>query len=518
MLRRRICHLAAAALCVAGLVGVAVPAHADWTHGSISGSVTTAEGRPIADVHVTVHSADNTNTRRNAQTGADGTFSVPDVDPGDYKFEFYFTEFQPQWAYNADSFETATTFTVVVGQNTVVNEKLRPMGTLSVTAVDATTGAGLNKFCIAAAGEVGRYACTENGVAVARDVPPGEYSIDVRAEEGVYFEEQVRAVARPDTTTDVVAKLAPGATVTTTIRDKATGAPISRACLALSRPDAGGLSPSEAGWCSDSTGKITASPVRAGNYQVFVVPGGAYGAQWVGWTGGTGDRDKARQMTVAVGRDNTIAPIRVDKAGTITGTVTDKDTGEPVPGICAYPHAATAGAGGGGPEDGRCTDATGRYTLRGLGPYTWPVIFTDATGGYGWQWSGGAAHRKAATPVKVTVGGNAKADAKLVKAAKVTGKITIVGGDPDVQGTALAYSAVTGDIAGPYAPTGDYENGVYVLGGLASQEVKIAFDASTAGYLDSWYRDADSFRKATPVRVRAGTTTSGIDGTVRRAG
>lgn len=74
-----------------------------------------------------------------------------------------------------------------------------------------------------------------------------------------------------------------------------------------------------------------------------------------------GDRHQARHVTVAAGESATLPPVRLDPA---------------------------------------CADELGRYTLRGLGPYAWPVEFTDFSGAHAWQWPGGASNRHEAERVR----------------------------------------------------------------------------------------------------------------------
>jgi len=132
----------------------------------------------------------------------------------------------------------------------------------------------------------------------------------------------------------------------------------------------------------------------------------------------------------------------------------------------------------GEPINTSCTGADGRYTISGLGPYRWRVQFPDHTRTHAWAWSGDAADRFAATPVKVLPGTAATADATLRPAGKLAGRV--IGATlPNPYITVLAVNARTGDHAAPLALVrGEAE---YDLAGLATQNVRISFVAAVGG-------------------------------------
>lgn len=122
--------------------------------------------------------------------------------------------------------------------------------------------------------------------------------------------------------------LRPGATINTVIRDSATGAPVPNACPATMSGTAMVL-PDGSPYCSDDQGNVHIGPLEAGTY----------------------------------------------RAGTVTGTVTDT-SGTPQANAAVTNSAIEPGPG----PIGRIasTDAAGRYTLTGLGPYAWPLMVIAA--------------------------------------------------------------------------------------------------------------------------------------------
>ncbi|MBP2479388.1 hypothetical protein JOF53_008260 [Crossiella equi] len=286
-----------------------------------------------------------------------------------------------------------------------------------------------------------------------------------------------------------------------------TGGPVPTACVHFA-PDGPNAHPNRFGipsanlHCAHGTGKLSVDFLEPGRYRIFAVPGnlaggdGVHGAQWVGPGGGTGDPELARVFEVPAGATTTV-PVRFDGGGTITGRVTDADTGAAVSEIC--PTVTPSYSGHNQPWAVRCTWTEGTYTINALGPYDWRVQFPDIKGRYAWQWSGEAADRYAATPLRVTAGAATTLDVRLRPAGRVTGRIhgaTL----PWRYVSVNAYNTRTGDPAGPDGWV--KADGTYELAGLATQDIRIGFYATPRDSSD-WY--------PRPVHVTQGRTLSGVD-------
>jgi hypothetical protein len=102
---------------------------------------------------------------------------VAGLAPGDYKVEFYFAEtLSSQWAHRARDEDSAEPFTVVAGEDTVVDEQRYPTGASSLTAVDVATGESVTAFCVEATGyRYLRTGCTDTGTLLLNDLPEGWY-------------------------------------------------------------------------------------------------------------------------------------------------------------------------------------------------------------------------------------------------------------------------------------------------------------------------------------------------------
>ncbi len=90
-----------------------------------------------------------------------------------------------------------------------------------------------------------------------------------------------------------------------------------------------------------------------------------------------------------LGQTLTIPPIELDRAGEISGVITDKPTGDKLNQAAV---GLTSFSNGAGPTQAQTsTDSQGRYTLSNLGPYDWTLFF--ARHQYAAQFSGGVTNR-----------------------------------------------------------------------------------------------------------------------------
>lgn len=136
-------------------------------------------------------------------------------------------------------------------------------------------------------------------------------------------------------TAQVDVALTAGATITTTLTDRATGGPaqgcVQRVDVNAPLPDSGFRQ-----WCTEGGGNtLRIGPVAPGTYQLLADPDlDTLGLQWVGAAGGTGSREAAQLITVASGAVAAGPAVQFDPAGTIRGKYTDVTTGAPVGGAC----------------------------------------------------------------------------------------------------------------------------------------------------------------------------------------
>jgi hypothetical protein len=157
------------------------------------------------------------------------------------------------------------------------------------------------------------------------------------------------------------------------------------------------------------------------------------------------------------------------------------------------------------------TAGDGRYDLPGLASGECRIRFVDsAAGAYLAEYYNDKPTLGAADDVGVTSGSTTTGiDAVLSPAGRITGAVTVGGGDPgfvrvlcyDAQGSLVTQATTGGEEGRP--------GGAYVLGGLTSGNYRVKF--SFNGVLEKYYDGKDTLQAADPVAVTVGQTVAGVD-------
>lgn len=486
--------------------------------GTIRGRITDPAGAGVR-ARVTFNRVDPSRIWR-LFTRIDGTYEQPNLPPGGYRVSVAAPDLGIQWARGKEQQADADFITVTDQVTTELDEPFRPRGILEVVAVDAASGATVSTNCVSVgAAWYGKSQCTAtDGVYRFSDVPPGSVSVRVRPD-GSHLGTWADTAVHSAQTTRITLRLRPAGMITTTVRRAADGS-IPRTCaylvpVGLARPwpvDNG--SSFTAGCNTDSQGNtvetLTIGPVATEPMQIFISGNRdkGYGAQWLGATGGTGDRRLAAVITPRQGETIAAPEIRLDPAGSISGVVRDRATGTPLVGAHVRPFGIVTGLQmecSSAPHYTACTGQDGSYRLDGLGPYSWPVEFAAA--GHANQWSGGATDRFKATLVPVKPGSTTPLDASLGVEAKLTNFDR--GSNPAQYWSVVAYHATTGDMvnsAGYTSPT---------IGGLSAGPIVLRYtpyDAPESCWYASASGTADQPRRPTVPGVVTVSTGQTIDG------
>jgi hypothetical protein len=463
--------------------------------GTVTGRFSKRDGKAFAGVRVEVtplHGDGEFNTK----TDSKGKYRMANVTVGTYTVSFTDKTGRVQYAYGKGEVSKATRFTVKAGKTTTVNDKQVAAATLKITAKDAKTGKKLKNFCVFVANAPKDYYCTKGNEIVVKNLSAKTHSVSVSPAEGsLYLSADIRTTVKAGQTKSVAVPLQLGGAIRATITNRATGKPVKRACIVPIRPSSGGVGDG-GGDCTDSKGKVQSHAQRPGTYSLFVETPEPYGVQWVGKSAGTGDQRAAAKITVKPGKVVSAPAVKLDKAGTVTGTVTADGT--PVEwGNVSY----SAWDFGVGPSHGADIDKKGGYTLEGLGPYAWPLVFTTTVGR---QWSGNVGNRFTAKTVTVKAGATVTHNEAVVKGVEIKGKVN---GKGWVRLT--AYDAVTGDPMG----VDDLEKaGPYSLTVPGSGTVKLRYLVDRGStWLDGWHNGAKDFARATVITIPAtGSTTVNV--------
>ncbi|GAA2352393.1 hypothetical protein Cme02nite_26200 [Catellatospora methionotrophica] len=452
--------------------------------GTASGRFTDAEGNGMGGASVSF--IDGYGGTYGANTGTDGVWHIDGLVAGDYTVMFFGwqTTFR-QFAYGKATEAAADRITVAAGQNVVVDDSRLATGSIRVTAKNSVTGAAVGDFYV----QADNYSAdAAGGVAVLPEMPAGAWGLNIYAEGYQVVEQAGPVTVVVGQQAEIEVTLVPVGSLRAKIVDAVTGAPVAGVCLFTQTRVKFRLFEGCAGE-SGPDGEIV-MPVEAGTYQVFALPGrgSAYGAQWVGLTGGTGSQDLARNVVVAAGQQKYIHKIYLDRKGTVTGTVTGADGAPVTSGTVAVVTPVIGDAG-----QGRVPiDTQGRYTIDFLGPYAWPLSFQTST--HAFQWSGAAHRRQSATPVQVTAGQTTTFNQQLALGTVV--KVTATGSPAG--GYAVALNHSNGDVAGFVWVQQSGGQAVYrVMGG---QQVKLHFAGGEPG--QGWYGGTD-FASAKTVSIPA---------------
>ncbi len=186
------------------------------------------------------------------------------------------------------------------------------------------------------------------------------------------------------------------------------------------------------------------------------------------------------------------------QGGKVAGTVT-VNGGGPATG---YGWATIYDAGQGYVTFGSVDPSDGSYTTDAMPAGTYYVHFENFDNGAP-EWYDGAAEFDSATPITVTVGATATANAVLGEPGSISGTVTVTGGAAATGGQVDAYVDGEWSSSGTASVDG---SGAFSIAGLLPGDYLLEFNYFDNG-VHTWYSGADSRDNATPVNVSAGATT-----------
>jgi hypothetical protein len=462
--------------------------------GVLSGHLLDHDGNPVASASVT---ASNDAQTVRAFTDDTGAYQMAAF-TGSYQVRFD-TPNGSDWAHDKSTAGQSDAITVSADATTTVDETLPATGSISLTAVDSMTNQPISSFCASVEGVAGQV-CTSDGTAHFPAVLPGRYLVDNIEPDSGYLGGFARGVVvTSGADTAVTVRLDKQAFVSARLVDAKTGAPVPSACVELvnvNQPDFLGTGGET---CDDDTGHVTMPFFGPGQYKAFVhTRDGVHGDQWVGPEGGVGAFKKAATVTVTAGATITLPDIQLDKAGTISGTITDAATGQPLLSATAALGSYDVRFAGNGYQVP--TDKQGHYTLSGLGPYTWTLFFAGL--GEADVFSGGVANRDKATEVKVKAGATTTFNVSLKHGVTVTGTVFGADGTTRSRSAHITFiNADTDDVVG----IADLVGPTFALTAqlAPSQKVKIEYTGSANGDNYSGWVGGTSLANATVFAIPA---------------
>jgi len=280
-----------------------------------------------------------------------------------------------------------------------------------------------------------------------------------------------------------------------TVTDQDTGQPIQGICVFAYDEATAAYGQTQTG--TDGTYRITGLPT--GRYWVLF-----YNCTGTGYVQEYYDNKTRRQnadlVQVTAGAETSGIDAALALGGSISGTVTDEDTGQPIEGICVEVSGDTTGAYG-----FAVTDAKGTYQITGLPTDDYRVIFSDCTG------TGTGYVREEMTLVPVRAPNETQVDEQMVLGGSISGTVI----DQD---TGQSIEGICGQVLDPSEQEVAFlepdRTGRYLARGIPEGVYKLFFfdcNGNPPEYLPEWFEDRWSFESATDVVVWKSQETAHID-------
>jgi len=472
--------------------------------GQIAGKVTDVVSTNAALVGALVCASNNSGLGC-ATTNASGEYTITGLAAGEYTVKFSAAMYISQYYNGRSSAAEAAQVPVAAGGTAAgINAALQVGGQITGKVTDVSTSAALAGVLVCASNSAGGGCGVTNeaGQYTITSLATGEYTVKFSSANYVpqYYAGKLEAseatpvaVTAGATTAGIGAALEVGGQITGKVLDSATKKPIAGTLVCASDGALGACG------VANEAGEYAITGLASGQYTVKFAASN-YVPQYYNGKAGAAE---ATPVPVTARETTTGINATLQVGGKITGTVIDAFSKKAVAGavVCATPSVGLGCA---------TTNGAGEYTITGLATGDYTVKFSAAT--FVSQYYNGKADESEATPVSVKAGASKSGvNATLQPSGQITGKVTDVSTTNPIAGTKVCAAGTSGEAC---ALTN--EAGEYAITGLDSGEYTVKFLAST--YVLQYYSGKARPSEATPVAIKAGGTTGGINAALQRGG
>lgn len=314
--------------------------------------------------------------------------------------------------------------------------------------------------------------------------------------------------------TGIDAALADAATISGIVTDAQTHTPVSDAWVSVYEYDKHNL------YWAQTHGAYTDA---AGMYTVGGMPSGTYRVEFGAWNLGYAyeyydnvrDMPDATNLAVTTGQDILGIDAALEKRGSISGTVTDVVTSNPIASASIYAYRYLPGDGTWEQQYSTSTNGSGQYTLTNLTPGTYRLMFYRS--GYITEFRHNVYEVYEADDVVIGNGDNLTGiDEALSHGTTISGTVRNGAGEgvASVLVKALQFDARYG--AWRIGAASSYTNasGQYTLSGLGDYDYRVVFTDPSARYMTEYYDDAATPEAGTAVSVIDAVPVASIDATL----
>jgi hypothetical protein len=491
--------------------------------GRITGTVTAASSKAaLSSVEVCASSLAGEYSAC-GYTNSSGEYTIAGLLAGEYKVVFFGngSSYATQYYNGKTQFSEAQTVTVTTGGTTgAINAVMGLAGSISGTVTDSATHGALQGITVCARTRGGEYAdacalTSSTGTYTISGLTPGEFVVEFSPGSGAtanyapqyynakatFAEAAPVAVSSGATVGNINAALVEGGRISGKITDAVTKAALAgvNVCASEALNEIGSRCTT-----TNSSGEYAISSLAPGRYRVrYSSASGEYATQYY-----EGASTFSGAQVIAVANGVTVEGLNAALlgGGKISGVVTSAASKAAIAGIdvCAGEACAT-------------TNASGEYTLIGLGAGEYVVSFRGDGLNYQPQFYKEKSNPAEATKVSVAVHTTTPSiNASMLTGGEIAGTVTNAASKAAVAGVSVCASPHSGGADSECATTN--ASGEYVIAGLPANSYTVAFGAGPQNFVVQYYNNKAVASEAEAVPVTVGARTPSINAALREGG